>query len=105
MAPEQILGKSRLGSDVWALGVILYAFATESLPFYDENEKQLMDMILETEPQPPRLLEPDLPQRLEEVIVTCLQKDPARRYQDAVELRRELLKAFPHFGNGEVLPG
>jgi serine/threonine protein kinase len=105
MAPEQILGKSRLASDVWALGVILYALATECLPFYDDNEKLLMDLILEVEPAPPRSLVPELPEEIEVIITTCLQKDPSQRYRDAVELRDALAKMLPDFGNGAVLPG
>lgn len=104
MAPEQIMGKSRIASDVWALGVVLYSLATEFLPFYDENEKQLMDAILETEPERPRDLEPGVPEELEKVILKCLRKDWSERYPNAVELRRDLLAKFPNFGAGEVLP-
>jgi predicted Ser/Thr protein kinase len=104
MAPEQILGKSRLASDVWALGVILYALATDCLPFFDENEKQLMDMILEVEPERPTQLEPDLPEALEGIILRCLQKDLSMRYPDATALREHLMTVFPAFGSGGVLP-
>lgn len=105
MAPEQIMGKSCIASDVWALGVILYTLATECLPFYDDNEKTLMDLILEINPEPPCSLEPDLPKELESVILKCLEKDLDRRYADATELREDLLKAFQDFGSGNVLPG
>ena len=104
MAPEQIAGKSSVASDVWALGVLLYALATGLLPFYDENEKKLMDMILECDPESPRQLEPELPEELEEIILNCLRKDPDLRFRDAKELKHILLEHFPHFGNGQTLP-
>ncbi len=103
MAPEQIMGESRLASDVWSLGIVLYLFSTGSLPFYDDNDKNLMDLILECNPESPRNLEPELPLQLESIILKCLQKDPNQRYRSAVILRSELLRTFPHFGAGKVL--
>lgn len=103
MAPEQIMGKSRLASDVWALGVILYALSTGFLPFYDDNEKQLMDIILEANPENPRNLEPEMPEELEKIILKCLQKDWNQRYRDATELRNDMLKRLPYFGEGRIL--
>lgn len=104
MAPEQIAGRSGIGSDVWAMGVLLYALATGLLPFYDENEKTLMDIILECSPEAPRSLEPDLPEQLEEIILKCLRKDPLMRFKDGDELKRELSERFPSFGDGQTLP-
>jgi PAS domain S-box-containing protein len=98
MAPEQIMGKSQIGSDVWALGVIMYILYTEMLPFYDDNEKALMDSILSREPDPPREIEPDIPLELEEIILKCLKKDPKERFADAGVLKRVILETFPQFG-------
>jgi serine/threonine protein kinase len=63
-----------------------------------------MDLILECNPQSPRNLEPELPLQLESIILKCLQKDPNQRYPNAVILRNELIRAFPGFGEGKVLP-
>ena len=98
MAPEQIMGESQIGSDVWSLGVIIYILYTEMLPFYDDNEKALMDMILSREPDPPRKIEPDIPLELEEIILKCLKKDPKERFANAGVLKRVILETFPQFG-------
>jgi PAS domain S-box-containing protein len=99
MAPEQIMGESQIASDVWALGVIMYALYTEHLPFYHDNEKVLMDMILTLEPEPPRTLEPGIPVALEEIILKCLEKDPRARYPDADAVKDALLERFPGYGH------
>ena len=84
--------------------MILYALATEFLPFYSENEKELMDLILESPPQPPRDLVPEIPEALERIILRCLEKDWKSRYHHAGILQKALLDAFPQFGTGRTLP-
>jgi len=98
MAPEQIMGESQIASDVWALGVVMYAIYTNYLPFYHDNEKILMDLILTIEPKPPRKIEPEIPVELEEIILKCLKKDPKERFADASILKRVILETFPQFG-------
>ena len=98
MAPEQISGESQIASDVWALGIIMYAIYTGYLPFYHDNEKILMDLILTMEPRPPREVEPDIPVELERIILKCLKKDPKERFADAGILKATILETFPQFG-------
>lgn len=98
MAPEQIMGKSEVRSDIWAIGVIMYLLYTGEPPFYSEVEKLLIDQILETEPTPPRELHPELPETLEAIILRCLEKDVGKRYASALDLKADLLRHFPQYG-------
>jgi serine/threonine protein kinase len=98
MAPEQISGESQIASDVWALGIVMYAIYTGYLPFYHDNEKILMDLILTLEPKPPRKSTPDIPVEFERIILKCLKKDPKERFADAGILKATILETFPHFG-------
>jgi len=93
MAPEQLKGEPvDPRTDIYALGNILYQMATGCLPFQESLPTALANEILTKLPPPPGRLRPDLSQRLEEIILKCLEKDPENRYQSvreiAVDLRR-----------------
>jgi CheY-like chemotaxis protein len=98
MAPEQIMGQSERRSDIWAIGVLMYLLYTGELPFYSEVEKLLIDQILEQEPTPPREENLEIPPALEAIILKCLKKKVEERYPNAVALRTDLLRQFPHYG-------
>jgi serine/threonine protein kinase len=104
MAPEQIMGKSEIRSDIWAIGVIMYMLYAEELPFYSEVEKLLIDQILEKEPTPPRQVNPEIPEALEAIILKCLEKDVKKRYASALALKADLLSTFPATANREPEP-
>ncbi len=103
MPPEQFEGESCLASDVWPLGVILYIFATNFAPYFQQNDEYPMDIETIVESRAPRMVNPDINPELDRIIVQCLQKDLASRYRDATELQMDLQITFPGFGKGEVL--
>jgi serine/threonine-protein kinase len=88
MAPEQLEGgETGPRSDIWSLGVMLYEMAAGTRPFRGDNLYRLCTAIIQ-EPLPP--LPANVPAGLAAVIKRCLQKEPARRYQRASELRAAL---------------
>ena len=89
-SPEEILGlETDTRSDVFSLGVLLYVLAVGRPPF----PTQSITAAFQTAEQPlarPRAIRPDLPIALERVILTALEKDPARRYASVSELNQAL---------------
>ncbi|MBS0195696.1 MAG: serine/threonine protein kinase [Planctomycetes bacterium] len=93
-SPEQALGDpSQLDftTDVYSLGVILYAMLTARLPYtLTGTTRQRLDTIARTPPIRPSLVDPMLKGDLEAVLLKALEKDKAKRYQIAGELGREI---------------
>lgn len=97
MSPEQ-LRAARLTdarSDIWALGVILFQLLTGQMPFERETLPELFTAIVLDTPPSPRSLRNDLPDGLALIMLRCLEKDPAHRYQSVAELAAALAPFGP----------
>ena len=87
MAPEQVMGIRRdPRSDLFALGVLLYFFSTGVRPFGDPKGKRRLYKRIWRDPVPPRKLRSDYPPWLQEIVLKCLEVDPARRHPSAAQL-------------------
>ncbi len=87
MSPEQIRGElldSR--SDLFSMGVTLYEMAAAHKPFQGENPADVCKQILTVTPTPLLQFRPEIPNELETIIQTCLEKKRELRYQNAADL-------------------
>jgi serine/threonine-protein kinase len=93
ISPEQISGKDAdFRSDIYTLGITLYEACTGQLPFEKKTDYEYMDAHLHTPPPRPTSIQPDIPKELEAVILKAIEKDPEKRFQNALEFRSALIK-------------
>lgn len=91
MAPEQVRGEAvDAQADLWAVGVVLYEMLTGRKPFGGEHEVAMAHAILHDEPVPPATLRAEISPALEDLVLTLLNKDPARRYATTDALSADL---------------
>jgi len=92
MAPEQLRGEEPSPiMDIYALGVILYELSTGERPFTGANNADLTTSILRDVAQPAMERRHDIPYDLDRIISRCLHKNPERRFQNAKDVRNELM--------------
>ena len=91
VSPEQTQGKE-LGptTDIYSLGIVMYESATGQVPFKGDDAISVALKQVNEQPMPPSQLNPNVDPSLEAIILKCMQKDPAARFQTADELNRAL---------------
>lgn len=91
ISPEQLHGvRDDARSDLFALGVTLYFLATGERPFGNPGSVSGLRTRLYREPVPPCVRNPDVPPWLQEIILRCLEVEPARRYRTAAQVAFDL---------------
>jgi serine/threonine-protein kinase len=77
-------------SDLYSLGILYYELLTGKLPFDEENTVTIAIKHIQEEIVPPKLLEPKIPERVNQIVVKLTQKKPDERYQNTDELMEDL---------------
>lgn len=97
MSPEQILEKEQtFHTDMYSLGVVMYELLTGRQPFSAESDVALAFKILHEEEPPVRVLRPECPPRLEEIVARAMRKDAAERYPSWEAFAADLMEVYRH---------
>lgn len=93
MSPEQARGEEAdHRSDLYSMGVLMYQMLTGQLPFPYPHHLAVMYALINEDPKPLRDLNPEVPPALEQIVLTAMAKDPAKRFRDCAEMAARLLE-------------
>ena len=90
LPPEQMLGDSDARSDVHGIGLTLYEMLTLRPANDQADHRKLIAQVTEGIHKPPRKIDPQIPLDLETIVLKCIEREPAKRYQSADLLLADL---------------
>jgi serine/threonine-protein kinase len=91
MSPEQVQGKQLdARTDVYAMGVLLYELLVGKRPFESSSLTGILTAHITEKPKAPIDVRPDIGREINAIVIRCLAKDPAARYEDAGALLADL---------------
>lgn len=93
MAPEQLLGRTRIATDQYALGVVVYEWLCGRRPF-EGTSPEILAKHIQAPPRPLRELVPELSEAVESVVLKALEKEPKARYKSIQAFADELEAAY-----------
>ena len=91
ISPEQARGDmTDERSDIYSVGVMLYEMLTGRKPFDGENPVAIALKHMQEDAVAPREIMPSIPEALEEIVIHAMERNPARRYQSAAEMIKDI---------------
>lgn len=93
LSPEQARGQDvGITSDIYSTGIVLYEMVTGKVPFVGDNPVAIALKHVHEYPTPPRELNPSIPEALQVIIQKAMAKNPESRYQNASEMRNDIMR-------------
>ncbi len=91
MSPEQAWGrKVDRRSDIYSLGLVLHEMLTGERFFKGDTDLAILEQVRGAAVAPPSSKNPEVPEKVDQIVLRALSKDPAARYQNASELEKEI---------------
>jgi TonB family protein len=91
MSPEQAWGrKVDRRSDIYSLGLVLHEMLTGDRLFTGDTDLAILEQVRDGAVAPPSSKNPDVPEKVDQLVLRALSKDPAARFQNASELEKEI---------------
>lgn len=103
LSPEQAKGKSvDSRTDIYSLGIVMYEMITGQVPFTAENSISVAMMHIQEPVIPPKEINVNIPENINQVILKTLEKEPLNRFQTAKELAEILNAIKDNFNNSSI---
>lgn len=101
MSPEAFNRKRNKQTDIWSFGVVLYKMLTGKMPFPGQDVAEIYASVFTKEPAP---MSEHIPLAVQKIVFKCLKKNPLERYQNAVEVREDLINCQSIFSAERAQP-
>jgi serine/threonine protein kinase len=98
MAPEYLSGELDARADLFAVGVIAHELLTNRPLFSVADDMETLRRVRRMQIQPPSQINPDVPEEIDDIIMTALEREPARRWQHATALRAAMTTLTQRLG-------
>ncbi|HKE14851.1 MAG TPA: protein kinase [Kofleriaceae bacterium] len=97
MAPEQLISSKCVDerADIYSIGAVLYFLLTGKPPFDAEQLPALCLKVMNEDPVPPSHLRPELPPAVDDIVLTCMAREPDHRFPNVAELAHALAPFAP----------
>lgn len=104
ISPEQLYNSKNVTvrADLFSYGVMMYEMFTHKLPFDAETVGATIMQIMGEQPEAPSKINPRIPERVEKIIMRCLEKDPNKRFESARLVVEELMAYRIGLSNREL---